>query len=66
MKIIEVNCETGEELIRDMTPEELADANERIEKALAQQTKAQTKEAARQAVLDRLGLTSEEARLLLG
>lgn len=66
MKIVEINCETGEEIVRDMTPEELANANERKAKVEAEQAEAEVKAAARQAILDRLGLTEEEARLLLG
>lgn len=66
MKIVEINCETGEEIVRDMTPEELADANERKAKVEAEQAEAVTKAAARQALLNKLGITEEEARLLLG
>lgn len=66
MKIVEINCETGEEIVRDMTPEELADANERKAKVEAEQAEAEVKAAARQAILDRLGLTEDEAKLLLG
>lgn len=66
MKIVEINCETGEEIVRDMTPEELADANERKAKVEAEQAEAEAKAAARQVILDRLGLTEDEARLLLG
>lgn len=66
MKIVEINCETGEEIIRDMTPEELVDVNERKAKVEAEQAEAEAKAAARQAILDRLGLSEEEARLLLG
>lgn len=66
MKIVEINCETGEEIVRDMTPEELADANERKAKVEAEQAEAQAKAAQRQALLDKLGITEDEARLLLG
>lgn len=65
MKIVEINCETGEEIVRDMTSEELADVNERKAKIEAEQTEVAAKVAARQAILDRLGLTEEEAKLLL-
>ena len=33
---------------------------------LGEQSEAEAKEAARQAILDRLGLTADEAKLLLG
>lgn len=65
MKIIEINCETGEQILRDATTEELAqaeaDALEAKAKALAE---AEVK-AKRQALLERLGITEEEAKLLL-
>jgi hypothetical protein len=70
MKIIEkeFNVQTGEETIieRDETAAEKK-AREIAEKELAlKQIEMQTKEAARQAILDRLGLTADEAKLLLG
>lgn len=61
-----VNAETGEEIIREMNAEELAQWE--ADKAAAQ-TEAEAlaaKSAARQAILDRLGLTADEAALLLG
>ena len=66
MKIVEINCETGEEIVRDMTPEELADANERKAKVEAEQAEQAAKAQARQALLDKLGITEDEAKLLLG
>jgi hypothetical protein len=65
-KIIEHNIETGEITERDMTPEELAQQAAEIEAKAQAEAEAQSKAAARQAILDRLGLTEEEARLLLG
>jgi hypothetical protein len=61
-----VNASTGEEIEREMNAEELArwqadNAAAQIEK----ETQAATA-AARQAILDRLGLTADEAALLLG
>jgi acyl-CoA reductase-like NAD-dependent aldehyde dehydrogenase len=66
MKIMEINCKTGEEIIREATKAEKDDAKARKEKIEAEQTEAETKAAARQAILDRLGLTADEAKLLLG
>lgn len=66
MKIVEINCATGEETVRDMTAQELSDAQARIEKLEAEQAEAEAKAAARQAILDRLGLNEEEVRLLFG
>jgi len=70
MKIIEkeFNAITGEETIteRDETAVEKAE-REVYEKTLQKlQAETEAKAAARQAILDRLGLTEEEARLLLG
>ena len=61
-----VNCETGEEILRDATAEEIAQREIDAENAQAKkQAKAQTV-AQRQAILDRLGLTADEAKLILG
>ena len=70
MKIIEkeFNVQTGEETIteRDETAAEKK-AREAIQKQFAAAiTETQAREAARQAILDRLGLTADEAKLLLG
>ena len=70
MSKIIVNVETGEEISRELNSEEIAqqkidEANfKAIEKLRDKEIKA--KEAARQAILDRLGLTADEAKLLLG
>jgi hypothetical protein len=70
MKIIEkdFNIQTGEETIteRDATPKEIAEAQRLQTEAVERQAEAETKAAQRQVILDRLGLTSEEARLILG
>jgi hypothetical protein len=65
-----VNLETGEEIVRDATAEEIAQmeldsANSLARKATAE-AEAEAKATARQAVLDRLGLTADEAALILG
>jgi hypothetical protein len=70
MKIIEkeFNVQTGQETIteRDETPQEEASRLERAAELAAAQAEAEAKATARQAVLNRLGLTAEEAQLLLG
>ena len=60
-----VNAETGEEIIRDMNAEELAqmEADKAISIAAAE-AKAKA-EADKAALLARLGLTEDEAKLLL-
>ena len=61
-----INCETGETIERELNAEELA--QQAIDEAAAQarEAEATAKEAARQALLDKLGITAEEAQLLLG
>jgi hypothetical protein len=70
MKIIEkeFNVLTGEETIteREETASEKK-AREAQEKEIAKlQAAAETKTAAKQAIADRLGLTADELKLLLG
>lgn len=62
--------ETQTELVREMTDEEQAQRDLEVSTALAaKEFKAQAEaeaEAKRQALLAKLGITEEEARLLLG
>jgi hypothetical protein len=70
MKIIhkEINCETGVETITER--DETAAEKEIREKAKAEliqrQAEAEAKAAAKAALLNKLGITAEEAQLLLG
>jgi hypothetical protein len=57
---------TGEETIVSLTPEEIAEVEQNQAKAEAEAQALAAKAAARQAILDRLGLTADEAALLLG
>lgn len=61
-----VNLETGEEIWRDYTPDEIAAVEAAKAEAEALATEQAAKEAARQAVLEKLGLTADEAAALLG
>jgi hypothetical protein len=61
-----VNCETGEEIVRDATVEEIAQMQLDAANAAARKAEAEAKAAQRQALLNRLGITEEEARILLG
>lgn len=65
MKILEHNVETGEVIERDATAAELAqatkDAKETTDRLAAEAAKA----TAKSALLQRLGITEEEAKLLL-
>jgi hypothetical protein len=59
------NTETDEVIDREMNDKELAqyEADQAANAAL--KAEAEAKETQRQAILDRLGLTADEARLLL-
>jgi hypothetical protein len=61
-----VNCETGEEIVRDATAAEIAQIKLDADNATAIKAESEAKAAQRQAILDRLGLTADEAKLLLG
>ena len=61
-----VNCETGEEIIRDANAEEIAQMQIDAANAATRKAEAEAKAAARQAILDRLGLTADETKLILG
>lgn len=66
MLIVEHNVETGEVVEREMNADELAQWKT-AQAAVAAAAKATTeKEAARKALLEKLGITADEARLLLG
>ena len=58
--------ETGETIVRDMTDIEEANLLVVQTEAQAQIEAAAAKAAAREALLARLGITAEEAQLLLG
>lgn len=68
--VIEIDCITGEVTERDFTEAELAqreqDAADFAAAAAAAEAKAAADAAARAALLDRLGITEDEARLLIG
>ena len=70
MKIIEkdFNVQTGEETIteRDETALETEKRLAREEEEAQRQAEAEAKATQRQALLTRLGITEEEARILLG
>ena len=60
-----VNCETGEEIIRNATSEEIAQFELDSIEIAKRQAKAEAKANSKAALLDRLGITAEEAQLLL-
>ena len=61
-----VNTETGEEIVRDANAEEIAQMEIDAANAQARKAEAEAKAATRAALLTRLGITEEEARILLG
>ena len=67
---IEVNCETGEVTERPLTTEELAQREADAVKAesdrVSQEAEATQKAAEKAALLAKLGITDDEAKLLLG
>lgn len=60
-----VNAITGEETWRDYTDAEIAEVEKAQAKAAAEAKEATEKDAARKAILEKLGITEEEAKLLL-
>lgn len=63
MTIIEHNCETGKVIERELTAQEIA---KREAEAAQAKAEAQAKAQAKAALYERLGITQEEAKLLLG
>jgi hypothetical protein len=66
MTIQEHNCETGEITVRELNAKELKQKALDEKNYAIEQAEAEAKANARQAILDRLGLTAEEAALILG
>jgi len=66
---IEVNCETGEVTERELTAAELAEqayqAELEAERKAEADAKAKEEATAKAALLKRLGITADEAKLLL-
>ena len=63
MFILEHNCETGEITQKELTAKQIKDRKDQHD---AQIAAVEAKQAARQAIFDRLGLTADEAKLILG
>ena len=60
-----VNAETGDELEREMNNVEFAQFKADLDAEIARQSEFQAKAAAKAALLERLGITEDEAKLLL-
>jgi len=63
IKIVDVT--SGEEIVRDATSEEVAQMATDKARAEERQIEIQAKATAKAALLSKLGITAEEARLLL-
>ena len=61
-----VNCETGEEIIRDANAEEIAQMELDAANTAARKAETEAKATARAAILDRIGLTADELKTILG
>jgi hypothetical protein len=65
MKILEHNVETGEVIERNATAEEIAQIKSRKIEAETRELEAEAKAQAKAELLERLGITADEAKLLL-
>jgi hypothetical protein len=61
-----VNAETGEEIVRDATAAEIAQIKLDAEQSKIEKAEAEAKLAAKAAILDRIGLTADELKTILG
>jgi len=61
-----VNVETDEEIVRDATTEEIAQMEIDADNVVAEKAEAEAKLATKQAILDRIGLTADELKTILG
>jgi len=61
-----IDAVTGKETIREMTPDEIAEIESNKETIKKIQTEKEVKAKAKEELLNRLGITEEEAKLLLG
>ncbi len=65
-QIKEYNCETGEEIVRDATNAEIAQMAKDKAESDTRRAEAEAKETAKAAILDRIGLTADELKTILG
>ena len=63
---LEINAQTGEAIVRELNADELAQLELDKVSAKARADAQTAKQVARQAVLDKLGLTADEAQTLFG
>tara|TARA_R110000868_G_scaffold255362_4_gene511970 strand:+ start:137 stop:337 length:201 start_codon:yes stop_codon:yes gene_type:complete len=65
MKILEHNVETGQAAERDATASEIAEIKNYAAESKAKQSKIESDANAKAALLERLGITADEAALLI-
>jgi len=61
-----VNCNTGEEIIRDANADEIAQMEIDAADVKTLKAEAEAKKATKLAILDRIGLTADELKTILG
>jgi len=65
-QVKEHNCETGKEIVRDANAKEIKQLETDAADSIKAQAETKAKTAQRQLILDKLGLTADEAKLLIG
>jgi hypothetical protein len=65
MKILEVNAQTNEQIEREATEQEIAQSKIDAETQLSKESAAKTRANAKAALLERLEISADEARLLI-
>ena len=65
-KVTIVNLTTGEEIVRDANAEEIAQMELDAANYATAKAEAEAKETAKSAILDRIGLTADELKTILG
>jgi inosine/xanthosine triphosphate pyrophosphatase family protein len=65
-QIKEYNCETGIETIKDATAAEIKQIELDAVETAARKAEAKAKATAKAAILDRIGLTADELKTILG
>ena len=65
VQITEFNCATGEEIVRDLTNEEISQMESDAANAVTRKAEAEAKATAKAELLEQLGITEEQAKLLL-
>ena len=65
-QVKEYNCKTGEEIVRDANAEEMAQMKLDAADVKTAKDEAEAKETAKAAILNRIGLSADELKTILG